>query len=226
VSGSGSGAGGGAAGGEGGAAGSPVGGAAGLAGSGQAGGGGAATACSDPDASGGHGDGYSEQATTTGTNGPFTDSCDESGNLIEYSCELGPCISARIAAPFAGRGGIPQGGNGGVAACPTGQVVPLTIDCDGNCKDGACFGWCAEQGGQFQVTGVEGSSLSMTKESDEYSCTVVFQREGYDCTSEALVGRTLVVTSLGTCTGGSTTFGWNDPELPTQQECTFTCSVE
>jgi hypothetical protein len=194
---------------------------AGLAGGGQSGGGGAGTACSDPDVGAGLGDGTRKQGTAVGTNGSFTDACDESGNLVEHSCELAPCISARVAVPFGGTSGA-----GGISACPTGRVVSTTIDCGGHCEDGACFGWCAEQGGQFEVTSVDGTNLTMTKGDDEYSCAVVFQREGYDCLGQALVGRTLVVTSLGSCTGASTTWGWDDPESAMIQECTFTCTLK
>jgi hypothetical protein len=208
---------GGATGGNGGATG---GGPAGLGGAGQSGGGaGGMAACSDPDAS--SGDGTRTRGTTIGANGSFTDSCDASGNLLEHACELGPCISTRIAVPFGG-----SAGSGGILTCPTGQVISRTVDCGGHCEEGACFGWCAEQGGKFQVTGVEGMSLAMTKDSYEYSCAVVFQREGYDCLGEELVGRTMVVTSLGACTGGSTTWGWDDPESASIQECTFTCTLE
>jgi hypothetical protein len=216
---------GGAGSGQGGAAGSPVGGSAGRAGAGQGGGDGGAMACNDPDATGGRGDGSTTESTTTGLNGTFTDSCD-GGNLVEHFCELGSCISARIVPPVGGRGGIPQGGSGGVANCPTGNVIARTIDCGGRCQDGACFGWCAEQGKSFEITGISEMRVLMTAGAYDYKCDVVFEGEGVDCRSSSLVGRTVVVTSLGTCNGESTTFGWNDPESSLVQECTFTCTFE
>jgi hypothetical protein len=182
-------------------------------------------ACSDPDATGPRGDGSTEQSSTTGVNGTFADSCDESGNLVEHFCELGPCVAARIA-PTGGRGGFPQGGSGGIESCPTGNVISRTIDCGGKCESGACFGWCAEQGGEFEITAVSGMNVLMTKDDREYTCDVVFEGAGFDCRSPSLVGRTLVVTSLGACDGGSTTFGWNDPDSALVQECTFTCTFE
>jgi hypothetical protein len=212
--------------GAGGVAGSPVGGAGGVSGAGQGGVGGAATDCSDPDATGGRGDGSTKKSTTVGTNGSFTDACDADGNLVEHVCEIGPCISARVV-PFGGGGGFAQGGSaGGNAMCPTGDVVSRTIDCGGRCTEGTCFGWCAEQGSEFEITGMSGMTALMAKGSDQYSCEVVFQGDGFDCLDPDLVGRTLVVTSLGACNATSTTFGWNDPEFELVQECTFTCTVE
>jgi hypothetical protein len=217
---------GGAGSGQGGAAGSPVGGSAGRADAGQGGGDGGAMACSDPDATGGRGDGSTTESTTTGLNGTFTDSCDEGGNLVEHVCELGSCISARIVPAVGGRGGIPQGGTGGLSNCPTGNVVARTIDCGGRCQDGACFSWCAEQGKSFEITGISEMRVLMTTGDYDYTCDVVFEGEGFDCRSSSLVGRTVVVTSLGACNGESTTFGWNDPESNLAQECTFTCTFQ
>lgn len=212
--------------GQGGAAGAPAGGSAGLAGAGLGGGGAGGMGCIDPDGNDARGDGSLVRSTAEGTNGSFTDSCDEDGNLVEYSCELGPCVSARIAVPYAGRGGYPQGGSGGLPTCQTGMVVSRTIECGGRCEEGTCFGWCAGQGAVFEVTDVTAERAAMTKDDYEYSCEVVFQREGYDCLGQGLVGREIVVTSLGACTAEATTFGWDDPESPSIQECTFTCSLE
>jgi hypothetical protein len=206
--------------GRGGAAGSPVGGSAGRAGAGQGGGDGGAMACSDPDGTGARGDGSTAKSTTTGVNGSFTDSCDESGNLVEHFCEIGPCVSARVAFPAG------FGGTGGFENCPTGKVVSRTIDCGGHCEDATCFDWCAEQGGSFEITGVSETTVLMTKGAYEYTCEVIFEGDGFDCRDPSLAGRTLVVTSLGTCDGESTTFGWNDPESALAQECTFTCTFE
>jgi hypothetical protein len=216
---------GGAGSGQGGAAGSPAGGSAGRAGAGQGGGDGGAMACSDPDATGGRGDGSTKRSTTIGLNGSFTDAC-EGGNLVEHFCELGPCVSARIVPPVGGSAGFGQGGTAGAANCPTGNVVSRTIDCDGRCEDGTCFTWCAEQGSSFEITGTSDTAVLMTKGAFQYACDVVFEGDGFDCRSQDLVGRTVVVTSLGTCNGESTTFGWNDPESSLAQECTFTCTFE
>lgn len=206
----------------GGGAGSPVGGFGGEA-AGQGGTAGAPGACTDGDAAI-SGQGASVRSKATGTNGSFTDECDSSGNLLEYVCEMAPCVSTKVAFPTGGRG---QGGASGVTYCPTGQVISQTIDCGGHCDDGACFGWCATQGGEeFHVTGVEGSTLTMTMQSYSYSCIVAFQREGYDCLGQELVGRSMIVTSLGTCAGGSTTWGWDDPESASIEECAFTCTLE
>lgn len=188
----------------------------GQAGSSQGGAG--AAACTDPDAMDSRGDGTATTGTTTGTNGSFTDSCDADGNLVEYTCELAPCLSTRVAFP----GG--RGGTGGVALCPTGTVLSRTVDCAGHCKGGACFDWCAEQGDELEFTAVSAMQARMAKGDYELACDVVFQREGYDCLASSLVGRTLVVTSVGACNAQSTTFGWDDPEAESIQECTFTCT--
>jgi hypothetical protein len=209
----------------GGSAGFSVGGSAGVSGAGQGGSGGVFMDCNDPDATGGRGDGSTTKSTTVGTNGSFTDACDADGNLVEHVCEVGPCVSARVV-PFGGNGGFAQGGSAGGAMCPTGSVVSRVIDCGGLCEEATCFGWCAEQGSEFEITGISGSNVLMAKGSHQYSCEVVFQGEGFDCADPDLVGRTLVVTSLGTCNVTSTTFGWNDPDSELAQECTFTCTVE
>ncbi len=199
---------------------------AGIAGSlgGTAGDAGAAGApgCVDPDGAVQPMSGASVASTTVGENGSFTDTCDENGNLVEYVCEMAPCTVQRIIPATGGQG------TGGTSAClpmASGQVVPLSIDCAGHCRDGACFGWCASFGDTFTVTAVAANGLEMSRGDDAYSCSVVFQRDGYDCLGASLMGRELVVTSLGACVGASTTFGWDDLDDPATEECAFTCTL-
>jgi hypothetical protein len=211
----------------GGAGGSVLGGTGGSARAGQAGTSSAGMGCSDPDASAGGFLDTRVRSKTSGTNGSFTDECDASGNLVEYACEVGLCTNAKIAVPIGGFGGFAQGGAGGITMCLTGNVSSRTIDCGGHCDEGTCFGWCATQGGEaFNVTGVDGSALTMTMGNYEYTCSVAFQREGYDCLDQELVGRSMVVTSLGNCTGASTTWGWDDLDSSLIEECAFTCTLD
>ena len=57
-----------------------------------------------------------------GSNGTFVEACDDEGNLIAYACNMQIlCGGALDCAPF-----------------PTGEVSPVTYDCEGRCQGGTC----------------------------------------------------------------------------------------
>jgi len=180
--------------------------------------------CVDPDATlGPTSNGASVRSTTEGANGTFVDECDADGNLLEYSCQT-ICAVPRIN-PVGGTAGSGFAGAGCIPiTSPT--VMSQTIDCGGKCADGACYGWCAEFGDEFTVTSVLDAEIHVEKDGTPFVCEVVFQGEGFDCLSPSLVGRIMAVTSIGSCAGASTTWGWNDLDNPIAQECTFTCTLE
>ena len=201
----------------------------GTSGSGLGGTAGAAVRCLDPDATAGPTyNGASVASTTEGTNGTFADACDANGNLIEYSCQTAcavPRINPTGGVSGFGTGGVGAGGGAVCIPAQSGTVTSQTIDCGGACAEGACFGWCADIGDEFVVTSAASTGLSVERDGFAYVCSVAFQLDGYDCLSASLNGRTITVTSLGACSGASTTFGWNDPESTLGQECAFTCSL-
>ncbi|HET9954259.1 MAG TPA: hypothetical protein VFQ61_07135 [Polyangiaceae bacterium] len=208
----------------------------GTAGSSGVGGAAGASSCSDPDSSGST---YPERVRSSalGTNGKFTDSCDASGNLVEYTCEYQtldaqpcPLPAGEAADPF-----VPPGSGGAApprpfCRVPTGRVVPMNVDCGGTCRDGACFSWCATFNDELHVvssmageTAIENATRNV-----KYRCSVAFQPPGAAaCEGAQVVGRTLFVTSIGNCTGTPllTVFGVSSSST-SAEECAYRCQPQ
>lgn len=161
--------------------------------------------------------------SVSGTNGTFVDTCDSSGNLVDYSCAtLSAC----------GPGPNPE-----CTRYETGAVKSTNIDCVGTCVNGQCDGRCPMIGQQVTFTGsVSGGVIPVTNNGDgrRYSCTVAYQNSAYsfNCTSGPHAGLQMTIVSLGLggdwCTGkqwGS--FGASvDGVSPAGVEvCAYTCDI-
>ncbi len=174
---------------------------------------------------------YTVQTTVDATGGSFTDTCDADGNLIEYQCELG-CYGAvpvtGSSAPIPKIIGVP------CLMEPTGQVLSTTVDCGGECVDGACVVHCPEPGDQILYVAQDGDVITLENvtKTRTYSCTVIFDRadDGYDCVATAHLGATTEVYSLGLssllCAGAELgNIGTDDPNNELMQECTYGCTT-
>jgi hypothetical protein len=170
--------------------------------------------------------GVTVKGATTGANGSFSDECDSAGNLVEYQCEFGgDCLrDERDAAPVPATGG--SGGTAGICApVQTGNVVPLQVDCDGRCVNGACERYCADFGDGFSVVDVAPGEL-VTLESDEgrlFDCAALVELNGFQCTDEALAGSTLSVMALGNCTPAGFTIGVTFEGTDAGEDCAYEC---
>lgn len=175
---------------------------------------------------------YRVRGTTVGTNGTYSDYCTEDGNLVEYSCEMG-CDSYAL-----GYGGLPI--TAGAAGAITSQVLPIVcmpyaigpvieaeVNCDGRCQDGTCFGWCPDFGDSLTVSGVSGGEVAMeTPNGYSLKCEVTVTQPGYDCAEPILVGTSLNVLALGSCTTAATYFGTDLPNSIGNQACSYGCTVQ
>jgi hypothetical protein len=196
-----------------------------FAGNGGSGGG----TCDDPDSSQTDARfGARTQSTVTGSNGAFSDECDDQGNLVEYACEMtcGPLEATPgagdAAAPIAGAGGA-----GGAVPCqlaPSGRVVPSTLDCQGSCQNGACFTLCPDTGDQFSVTTIDTGRVALKRGDDEpLDCTVVTASGGYACADIEWLGDTLTVTSVAICEAEQVVFSVSHPDIELSSVCTYGC---
>ncbi len=94
----------------------------------------------------------------SGTNGTFTDSCDENGDLTAYECEFEQVPD--------GDGTFPKG---------TGAVAQTTIPCDGACVGGTCVGACAQPGDKMQIVSSDDSGNATLEDEAthwSYACQV------------------------------------------------------
>lgn len=82
------------------------------------------------------------RATTVGADESRTDFCDADGNLIDHECEV-----IELADSVCGCAGECTCG-----AQVTGRIVELPYDCEGDCIDGACIGWCPDGGDSLSIT--------------------------------------------------------------------------
>jgi hypothetical protein len=128
-----------------------------------------------------------------GTNGTFEDGCDENGNLVEAFCEM---VCESSAPPETG-GASP--GSYARIRCPlrpSGTVRTDTVECGGLCRDGACFHWCPESGDTLNFDSASELEVSFRYASDfVFRCTPTMDA----CASPSLVGQTLTVSGLNSC---------------------------
>jgi len=197
----------------------PTGGAVGQGGS-ATGGQTSLVSCSDPDAT--LGNSYKVVSTTVGNNGSFTDTCDNSGNLIEYYCETS-CLTPY----YSGIGGA-TGVQNAIACMPqsTGKVLPGTVGCAGRCSAGHCFEWCPNFDDTATLVNVGATGATIrTAPGYDLACQVLFTQPGFDCQATNLTGTQVKVVSLGTCSGTISVFGTSLPNSAGNQACTFQCQV-
>lgn len=191
---------------------------------GNAGGGRGPTACSDPD-----GTDYKRRGKTTGTNGTFEDRC-EDGNLVEYICELGPCVAMSSGAEDRAAPALPLpvAGGPGIAPpppqCITGRVVESLISCGGRCNEGTCFGWCPAAGDEVTYEEVEGGEVVLENASRNarYRCEVQSSTGNADCADPELEGETRKVEAIVSCSAVAVSFA---TRLSEQATCNYRCSI-
>jgi hypothetical protein len=121
-----------------------------------------------------------------GSNGTFADTCDSSGNLVKYRCEVtGPCQM-----------------QGPCMQTVTGKVLSQLVDCNKTCSGGACVTRCPASGEALVYSSI-GSGGRATLESPSsgrsYACTVapVPVNPAYDCLATPKVGLMVYVTDGG-----------------------------
>lgn len=170
--------------------------------------------CTDPD-----GLAPDTKTTATGTNGSFTDSCDQSANLIEYYCEF-------VYDP--GCFPNPDPGCGHF----TGAVLARNIDCAGNCLNGACVARCPRVGDSLQYLSVDVSGnagIKNLRDSRSYQCTLLFDAMGGINCKAVASGLSATVYSLGLsdqyCTAAA--FGNIGVSVGTStiEDCAYSCTI-
>jgi len=164
-----------------------------------------------------------------GTNGTFVDSCDDSGNLVDYECETkqvcdGPWPNPTCTSEY------------------TGNVIPQTYDCNGHCHDGACVARCPAPGDVLTYAAVDTFTGSVTflnrRERLTYPCKLEFDvpDDSYDCKLDPMMGSAVHVVwqwlRTGYCTGGDFgTFGVDAVRASsldagaTESTCTYSCTL-
>ncbi len=165
----------------------------------------------------------SVQDTVRGTNGVFVDSCDPSGNLVDYLCE-----TKNVCGP---------GPNPGCTEVATGAVISQNVDCSGHCTDGRCDGRCPtyDQRVSFVSVGMAGAAtIHNDTDGRTYACTLTFDapNDSFDCTTGPHPGSMATITSLGLhgtyCTGkdfGSFGVMFDGVSSPGNEACTYGCSI-
>lgn len=175
-------------------------------------------------------EGVLEKGKTIGINGEFTDSCDEKGNLIEYSCEV-ECS--------------PLGNVSCSIFTPTGIVKSHSIDCNGRCSAGACSSLCPKKGDTLTYIKLESNGDALFKNESHasdifYSCELIYDnlKDNYDCRKNpypnlqvsAYADTTYFSDGIELCyqskSGAFGNIGINDPGFPEIEECAYECSIQ
>lgn len=149
--------------------------------------------------------GYGVEGTATGSNGTFTDSC-EDGLLSEYRCNNNMICSQ--------------------AGCMWDSTASAyVVECPIGCSENACPTWCPLANDTLDVLEVTNGVVTMRHQNGlEFECTLVMAyEEAYDCIAPSLVGHTFVATGAGECTP---VFGIQlyDSALGTPAQCYFSCA--
>jgi len=191
------------------------------------------TDCTTIDAGGGPGGGPNAAAgptdpgvqdTVRGTNGTFVDSCDASGNLVDYLCETKTTCG--------------PGPNPECTTSATGKVVSQNVDCSGHCSGGRCDSRCPAIGQAIDFVSVDPSSGDATIHDDgdgrTFACTLAFQAPNlaFDCKTGPQAGTKASIVSLGLhgeyCTGkdfGGFGVKFDGVGGPGTEACAYECSV-
>jgi hypothetical protein len=150
---------------------------------------------------------------TRGVNGEFVDTCDPSGNLIDYHCETKTICD--------------QPPNPVCNSFQTGKVISQSFDCNGHCSNGRCNARCPAVGDPWIYESIAADGQARFKLLDgsrHYQCSLIFDRpqDPYDCRTSPTVGEVAIVASLGLtnqfCTGGQI----GNIGFP---NCTYSCQI-
>jgi hypothetical protein len=162
---------------------------------------------------------YDDARTVAGDDGSFTDHCDPSGNLVSYRCADQP---------------VPCPGGSGhdrrrqpTCLAETGRVVAETIDCDGQCRSGACAVRCpaAFDVLTFLALDSQGNpTFASNADPRHFACTLAYdQDDAFDCAFDQNVGDTMEIAALGlsgsACAGG--VWGAISDDRCTYADCRF-----
>lgn len=165
---------------------------------------------------------YDEPQELRGIDGAFTDHCDATGNLVSYQCEAPevPCARDPDEGQHVKRPPSPCWER-------TGRVVADVVDCDGQCRAGACNQRCPQFGDRLTMVSVDpvgNPVFANAADPRRFACALQFDqaRDAYDCRS-ARAGDPFVVEGLGLstsmCTGG--TWGAVSDRRCTYGKCRF-----
>ncbi len=176
--------------------------------------------CTDSDDARWDGPNPGVRGTTIGSSGTFTDSCNASGNLVEYLCEISDRPCAPDASPAPNDAGGPC-----LTFYTTGNIITDTIDCEGHCSNGACDPRCPEYGDSLRYDDL--GVFSNQRDGRRYQCAFAIGTP--ECATATLVGTKTTVRSLtlysSSCTGRS--FGMIYVDHPTTPalDCAYSCSI-
>ena len=148
-----------------------------------------------------------------GNNGRFADHCDESDNLVEYTCEsTSECTQSGCSGAF------------------TGSVTFQTLDCAGSCVDGTCAARCPLHGDALTYLSVQSDGTATFRNGNDariYSCEVQSENEAGYCENAGLVGTTVQINGLGIGTSmcaGSVSFNMTATD-GTATLCSYRCQT-
>lgn len=153
-----------------------------------------------------------------GTNGTFTDHCDNAGNLVTYTCESTTewvCDELEC---------YDEEGE------DTGVALELPMDCGGTCTAGTCESRCPHTGDVMQYLGPIGGGQYKVKNLTtgwDYHCTEILG----SCQMPAVGAQKTLdyyEAKNQTCMGSSTaamSFGLVNPG-PNDIKCVFRCSAD
>jgi hypothetical protein len=149
-----------------------------------------------------------------GTNGTFMNHCDNTGNLVAYSCEaMTTCV-----APSGQADPLPQ-----CTTTETGKVVAQPFDCSGHCMAGGCYARCPALNDLFSYVSIDAATGDATLQDQtdhrRYICKLIFNgaKDGYDCKIGPMPGSVAIMVGQGLkstlCTGGAIgTIGLDAPD--------------
>ncbi len=127
--------------------------------------------------------------TRTGSNGTFTDHC-EDGDLVAYYCVYYSQSSS----------------SGESFLFNTGEVASMGVSCDGHCIDGTCPNLCPSSGDTMRYLTRDANGHATFDDLTSgavYDCdfATMFDTQGFDCRSDPQPGDEFPVTAnIGVCT--------------------------
>jgi hypothetical protein len=154
-----------------------------------------------------------EQKSHSGENGVYVDECNSDGDLTLYACETDYVCDSNFPNP-------------GCTFVQTGNVAPVTMDCDGQCVSGTCDSRCPAYDDVLTYLSVAANgdaTFENSADGRKYTCELSFDQSNdtYDCVDDPVVGDTIEVWSIGLigtyCTGGA----WGGFGIT---ECSYGCT--
>lgn len=157
----------------------------------------------------------SKSHTIEGTNGSFTNVCDDQGNLVNYGCERA-CETP------------------GCSPVQTGKVIPWNLDCSGHCVNATCDDRCPVTGQKVEFGEKDSSGNVLVQnlgDARSYICSLIVQVSAtFDCSTQTIPGLQATISNTGisidSCTGkdfGTIALAFDG--VPDTIACVFQCSI-